>query len=328
MKATMPVTVEVPQHYVELDEQGARNYYRARQRKAFLEREVVKPFEEALREYTGFSDKKIPREATEVGLDLGETRFSMKCTPTAKRPSYETVLADLRNYLENAREPFNLGTLWAAWKPKGKNGLYIPLSAVEKRVESKQEEVESQGVKIEIVTEAVPENVLGDAQALPVPLNGASRELTESNARVYLGAKELLDLYKAIVSDFESALIGLTGYSNSKIPEETTNHWESLGEHLFRIPTIPYASTCYAKVMGGLTKEDDRPEKAGDWPLLREGSKARKLRKYDARKRRDRKPEDRLFVSVNGTISRIDQLTAEQTTQKVRQRPIEHYPLV
>jgi len=328
MKATMPVTVEVPQHYVELDEQGARNYYRARQRKAFLEREVIKPFEDALREHTGYSDENIPGEQTEVGLDLGEIRFSMKCTPATKRPSYETVLSDLRNYLENAREPFNLATAWSIWRPKGKNGLYIPLHAAECRVESKQNEVESRGVKIEIVTEAAPESVLGDAQALPVPLNRANKELTAGNARVYLGAQELLDLYKSIVSEFENALIGLTGYSNSNMPEETTNHWESLGEHLFRIPTIPYASTCYAKVMSGLTKEDDKPEKAGDWPLLRAGSKVRRLKKYDARKRRDGKPEDRLFISLDGAIERLDQLMTEHAAQKVRQRPIEHYPLV
>ena len=328
MKATMPVTVEVPQHYVQLDEQGARNYYMARQRKAFLEREVIKPFEAALREHTGYSDENIPREATEVGLDLGEIRFSMKCTPTTKRPSYEMVLSDLRNYLENAREPFSLAAAWSIWKPKGKNGLYIPLHAAESRVESKQNEVESRGVKIEIVTETAPESVLGDAQALPVPLNGASGKLTAGNARVYLGAQELLDLYKSIVSDFENALIGLTGYSNSNVPEETANHWESLGEHLFRIPTIPYASTCYAKVMGDLIKESEKPEKAGDWPLLRAGSRARKLKKYDARTRREGKPEDRLFISVDGAIERLDQLMAEHTEQKVRQRPIEHYPLV
>ena len=328
MKATMPVTVEVPEHYVQLDEQGAQNYYRARQRKALLEREVINPFENALRDYTGFSDENPPKEATEVGCDLGDARFVMKCIPTKKRPSYEAVFSDLRTYLENARESFNMAALWVAWRPKGKKGLYIPLHAVERKIEGKQNEVESEGVKIEIATEGAPESVLGDAKALPVPLNGSATVLNEGNARLYLGAKELAELYKTIISGFENALVGLTGYGSKHVPEETMHHWESLGGHLFHVPSIPYPSTSYGKVMSRLTNEDENVKKAGDLVLLRRGMKVARLRKYDARRRRAEKPEDRLFISVDGTLDCLEKIREEETKVKVRQKPIEHYPLV
>lgn len=314
----MPIKVKEIEPYSGLDEKGAENYYKAMHRRSFVKKEVIKPFEDELRAYTGLSDENIPNSENTVSCRLGDVEFSMVCTPTEKRPSYKDVFLNLRTYLDEIKTGYQDGI-----RRKGvitiKEEPYVSLLNVISRIAEKQEEVKRKGVKISIERTKIPE--LEKSSILAVPLG--SMDLTEKGARLYLKADMLEKNYKSVIKGFENSLVELTGYSNKNVPEETEHMWESLGGHLFHVKSIPYSSTSYGKIMKNLVREGKTAKTTGDLVLIENRADDHRLEKYSVRVR-DSVP----FVSVNGMFDRMDEIMEKETKLKVRQKPIEHYPLI
>ena len=321
MKPAMPVALEPVENYIGLDERGAENYYKALSRKGLAET-VTKSFECRLKDCTGFSDEHLPESDTEIEYNLGDISFRMLCSPTRKRPSYEAVFSDLKNYLEELRTGYENGI-----RRKGVLSIdgrpYVELSDITDRINMKRGEVTREGVKIGISEKTVPSGLFDDLYKVTIPLDFQDSQLTEGAARLYLKAEWLVNGYRAVINGFEKALIGLTGYGMENIPEETTHFWESFGRHLFHVPVIPYPSTSYGKVMKRLVGEGKTAKTTGDLVLIRNNADNSRLSKYAVRIR-----DGRHFVSLDGIMERITEIRDSETGMKVRQKPIEHYPLV
>ncbi|RLI97813.1 MAG: hypothetical protein DRO99_02390 [Candidatus Aenigmatarchaeota archaeon] len=321
MAKICPITVEALPVYSGLDGDNADNYYRAGQRNGLLSSEVIAPFSGALKGYTGYDDDNIPDRETEVACDLGDMRFLMKVTPTKKRPGYREVYDGLRGHLHATLSEYEAGK-----RPVGvitiEGEPYISAHDVLGRLSDARNTVTSEGVKIEIAeSPEMPDGV--DSVVLPLGMDMSS--LNEGNATRYMESLRLSEDYGAIISGFEDELIGLTGYDNDHPPGETEHMFRHIGGHVFHVKSIPYDSTSWGKVVSGLDKQPPKKkvENGGDLVLLTNDIHIPRLEAYRMRKR-----EGNHMVSLKGLLQRMDELVDENTSTKVRQKPITHYPIV
>jgi hypothetical protein len=56
--------------------------------------------EESLKKSTGFDDFNLPWESNEYNISLGGVTFQVKSIATTKRPSYNTAVDQMENYLQ------------------------------------------------------------------------------------------------------------------------------------------------------------------------------------------------------------------------------------
>jgi len=316
----IPITVAELPVYTGLDGANADNYYRAGERRAFLSAEVMHPFRDALRDETGYSDENIPEKAVEKPINVGSFTFVAQVTPTTKRPGYKDVFDELKGYLKAMLAEYKTGH-----RPQGILTLddepYISAVDVLKRLGKAKRKVTSTGISIELTDPDMPDA----PSSIVVPLGADLGKLSEGNAQRYLASKSMSERYKAVMDEFEDGLLGLTGFSDEHMPAATEDFYAQMGSHIFHVASVPYASTSYGKVVSCLDKEPGKrnPETGGDLVLATMGIDAPRLRVYDT-KRRD---EDCL-VKLKALLNRMDRLVEENTETKLRQRPINHYPVV
>lgn len=323
MKA-IPVNVNAMELYTALDERGAESYYTAKRRKYFLEREVTKKFEDSLRAYPGFSDENIPSGEVSRVCELGDISFTVKASPTTKRPGYEDVFNYAQEYLTELLRNAQDGTRMPGMVTI--DGMpYVSTELVLGKMEGKKEEILQSGCKIEIAEVDIPSSLRNEGiSTLAVPIGNGIAELNPAGAVLYLRARGLIEGYKAVISGFENELIALTGYGKDNIPEEPRDFWHQIGSHLFHVPNIPFRSPSYGKMVDRVSKRTERKAKTtGELVLLEMGREFPEMEKYRTRVRGG-KP----LVSVEGLLERMGEIKEECTQPNLKQRPIGHYPII
>lgn len=319
MKGIAPVTVTTVPEYRGLNGDAADNFYRAGQRAAFLKSEVITPFTDSLKAYTDFDDDNIPDEDTQIECHIGKGVFVLRATPTTKRPGYKDVFETVDGYLHNRMDEYK-----AAERPVGiltiDGEAYVSAEEILKMIGKEKRRATSKGVRIGI--EEGPEAEYVDS--LVVPLGLDMGELNEGNLGRYVQALGLLERYAKFISGFEEDLLGQTGFNDSHMPVETEHSYQQLGLHIFHVKTVPYQSTSFGKVVGGLDKNPPKKnvENGGDLSLVTHEIEIPRLGMLDPRIR-----DGEHMVKMRGLMKRMDNLVKEHTQTKIRQ-PIGHYPVV
>lgn len=320
MNAT-PITIEALPGYIELDDDSGDNYYKASQRKAFLSSEIINPFEDSLKEFTDYNDDNIPSSDMEVTCDIGDLRFVLNATPTKKRPGYKEVFEEIDGYLRTRLAEYNAGE-----RPVGiftiEGQPYISANEVLEAMGKQKRKVTSKGVKVSIARRP---DVGINGDSIVVPLGMDLYELTEGNAMRYLEALGMCQGYDDIISGFEQDLLGFTGFSNDNPPEQTEHMYRQVGRHIFHVKSVPYETISYGKVISGLDKKPGKKkvENGGDLTLVTNDIEVPRLGIYKTKIR-----EGDHLVRLKALIKRIDKLVEGNTETKVRQKPINHYPIV
>ncbi|MBN2042921.1 MAG: hypothetical protein JW754_03890 [Candidatus Aenigmarchaeota archaeon] len=316
-----PISVDALPEYTGLDGKNADTYYMAGQRSAFIYNEVIGPFEQSLKDSIGFSEDNMPGSKREIEKLVGDYGFQITVTPTTKRPGYKEVFSEVDGFLRT-----KLGSYSAGERPVGIITIdgepYISLGNVLSKIRDTKEQSLSKGVSISIAGKPdLPEDVF----SMVVPLGMDISELNEGNVQRYLEALKLSESYGCFISAFENDLIGMTGFSDENPPQQTENMYRRLGDHIFHVKSVPFNSTSWGKVIGGLDKKPPKrkTENGGDLTLIESAIEMPRLEIYGVRTR-EREP----LIRLNGIISRIDTLVGENTETKVRQKPINHYPIV
>ena len=315
-----PIIVGAVPGYRGLDDDSADNYYRASQRMAFLSSEIIGPFETGLKESTEYGDDNIPKDEVIVDRDIGQCGFKMKVTPTTKRPGYKDVFYDVQDYLQVKLSQYN-----ASERPVGVFTIdgepYISAFDVLDRIRESKERVMSKGVKIEITER--PD--FPDVDSMVLPLGMDFSELIEGNAGRYLEAFVMSARYGKFISEFENELIGPTGFSNDNPPDTTEHMYRQIGSHIFHVKSVPFESISYGNVVKGL---DGKPgkrnvEMGGDLVLVTNDIEIPRTEVLKPKKRDGDK-----VVRLNALLERICTLVEDNTQTKVRQKPLNHYPIV
>jgi len=315
----IPITVEALPAYHGLNGEDADNYYMANQRKAFLGAQVINPFSDALKEKTGYSDRKIPHKPLEKPIMIGDFRFVAQVTPTTKRPGYKEIFDELDGYLRARLAEYKAGN-----RPVGVFTIdgepYVSAHDVLRSLKKAKSRVTSEGVKIGITD---PEHN-GTPGSVVVPLGMDLEQLTEGNAARYLDAEFLSGEFAEFIEGFEGELLGLTGFGDGHPPSQTEHMYRQMGSHIFHVASVPYASTSYGKIVDTLDKEPGKnPEIGGDLVLVTMDVDIPRLKVYDPRRR-----DDDCLVKLKALLNRMDRLVEDNTETKLRQRPINHYPVV
>ncbi len=308
------ITVKKPQKFEKLDSAAAENYFRLREGGiSFLENEVIKPFDVALKEKTGFSDENIPKEATTKKLNLDGIVFSITSEPTTKRPSYGDLHEKLTTYLGIIEQEYNQGTR--------KEGVitidllpYISVENILSKILEWKDEVLDRGVKQTIKFKLPEEMENENLKSLAVGLVDYS-VINPANARTYVRAKMMKLDAAEIISDFEGKLKDQTGFSKENLPEQTENSWVQAGDYLFKIQSVPYPSISYGKIINELVKSSENPKLAGDLCLMLDGKEALLENIYEIRTRDDSK-----YISLRSMQGRISKLTEKNTENTLGQK--------
>jgi hypothetical protein len=315
-----PIVIEPVPEYSGLDGANADNYYRAGQRSALIDCEVIDPFQCSLKQCAGYGNGSVPDSEEEIPVNVGNYEFLLKATPATRRPGYKAVFQEMEQYLNTRMEEYKKGE-----RPVGvltiDNEPYIPSGDLLKRIRKARNRIISRDANVSISGMPEPPSV----QSMILPLGMDMAELCHGNAGRYLEALSLDQLYKEVVSSFEEDMIGLTGLNNDSPPDQTEHLYRRLGSHIFHVKSIPYESTNWGKALAGLDKDPPKrkPENGGDLTLIEMGLEISRLEIYRVRKRQGRN-----LVRLDGLISRMESLEKGFTKTKVRQRPIIHYPIV
>ncbi len=317
---TNPITIDALPPYGGLDGGNAENYYRAGQRLALVQNEVIIPFEDALKDMTGYNQGRIPHEEEKMNVHSGRYVFGLTATPTTKRPGYKELVEELGGFLENRLSQYKAGE-----RPVGVLTIgghpYIGVEDVLSRIKCSRDTVLSKGTKIAIVRRPA----LRAEAPLVIPLGMDLYELSDGNARRYLQAFGMCREYGEIISSFENDLLEEAGFTNDNPPQQTEHMYKAIGNHVFHVKTVPYESTSWGKMLEGLDKPipKKKTENAGDLTLIREGITHPRLEPYQTRKR-----EGQPMVRLEALTSRMEDLFLDNTETAIRQKPINHYPIV
>jgi len=321
MSDIAPITVEALPGYTGLDGDNADNYFRAGQRKALLCSEVINPFTDSLKDFTEYDDDNRPGSEIIKPCFIGGMKFEMKVTPTTKRPGYKEVFQEIYSHLRTRLAQYRAGE-----RPVGIMTIYaqpyVSANEILKMIKRTKKRVTSRGVKIAIEKQPdFPE----DVESVVVPLGMDFRELNSGNARRYLDASSLANDYAGLIKEFEEELLGLTGYGNGCVPDETEHMYRQVGSHIFHVKSIPVESTKYEKVISGLDAEPGKRkvENGGDLTLITNNIQIPRLDIYKANVR-----DGDHLVSLCGLLRRMNKLVKDSTATKVKQKPIMHYPVV
>lgn len=319
MKAN-PVLIEAVPEYTGLDGENADRYYRAGNRLAFLNTEVIEPYCSSLRATVPYDSENIPDKEEVIPVNFGEYGFLLRATPKNKRPGYKSVFEEIEGFILNRLDQYK-----EMERPVGIKTIdsepYICSGDVLSRLSDARKKVISRDVSISIAKQ--PD--IPDVSSMVVPLGMDMTELNQGNTSRYLEASGLSRLYSRFISGFEGDILGLTGFDNDNPPAETEHMYRRYGNHIFHLRTVPYESTDWGKVLSGLDKKPPKrnPEKGGDLVLVEYGLVAPWLQAYVPRKR-----DGKTFVRLEWLLSRMKHLKEFHTKTKVRQKPINHYPIV
>ena len=312
----------------ETGEIEAQKYYRADQRISLLKNLVIVPFRDALYKGTGHTDEKRPEEPVTVTYLEGTPHpIKVHVTPTEKRPPTKEVYQDLMFFLDEIERQYKSGI-----KRPGvltiDDKSYIQLDLVSSRIAAKKKEVTGVGISREIELPEISDNLLGSVERdVIICLDGRYGRVDHANLLDYTRAARKSDYFKKSVADpFERALKERTGWSKQNVPAESTENFDEVGNHIFRLLTIPSNTIEYNSVIETLVGEKTPSGKigksTGDFVRILDGIEDERTAKYETCVRKDKK-----LVSIQSLRARIAEVVKQQSDRPIRQ-PIEHYPLI
>tara|TARA_Y100000310_G_C20661808_1_gene805212 strand:+ start:569 stop:1546 length:978 start_codon:yes stop_codon:yes gene_type:complete len=320
------ITVHAIRRYSGLDETSVESYYHGQNNLIPLLRDVIiKPFEEQLKNTTGYNGENLPVGPQETEMELGPVTFTITSKQRTKRPKLADVYDGVHDFLGFIKESYESGV-----RRKGvvtmENAGFIALDVVTKKVAELYSDVHVPEVTHSIkYTDARGPPAEPNSVMVPIA-NGVS--LTPGDAVLYVNAKILSNAVKKNTIDpLDKALKAETGYSKSKVPDETEHKWTQVGHHLLRTQTVPEDTVSYGKIMDSLMKE--APQKitkrsvVGDLVRLRDNlplEDAEAMYQPTTKRRK-------LYISIDGALQRLDQLKDLHTIPSVNQS-VKHYPVV
>ncbi|HLD78661.1 MAG TPA: hypothetical protein VJB16_06555 [archaeon] len=299
---------------VELDPPGVERFYAARNRLGFLAKNVVDPFTDAVKRRPGYGDDNVPERPVDTEVLVGRDAFIVRAEPRVKRASASEIVAYAHHLFDEATDASEagkrrLGMLTIEGEP------YLRARDVLAALAEKRDEQTTVGATLKIASEPDP---LPAAEVL-VALDQRYGRLTPDTARTYRIASYALAVFGSVVKSFEGQLKERTGYSKESLPAETEEHWEPVGDHLFRVLSVPYPSPSYQAMVDALIAVPNGRKKVnGD--LVR-ASGLEPVPEVLALRVRD----GEAYLRLRGLQERLAQLEAEHTEPALRQN-IEHYP--
>ena len=293
-----------------LTEKGVKKYSHAKLSTVpFLKNQIIKPFEDALKEYTGYTDTNIPSEVKETEVECSTIpggRFIITTKPTTKRPGYGNLYTEIQNtFLQHSISGNSLIYI-KHFLDKIADFREIILSrGVEQKIAPDYEDIDK-GLE-----KAVVSIIKDPKEAIHIPAKGL----------MYLEAGIICANNSEYISDFEKALKEEAGIS--KELKEIRLVEKQIGDALFVMRGTPYESMQYGQICNTFIEE--LGVLCGEKPELpkTEKAKAKALAAYEEMNKKVSeiyplaKKDGRLSVPLENLVKRFEDLKKEFTKDDV-----------
>ena len=322
-----PIRVEKRQPFSGWNEESADNYFRAKNEIELLNKVVIQPFEQKLKQHTNYDSDNLPLEKDLIELNIGDHVFKVLNETRINKPKTSEVYNNLVKHLQFLESTHSEGI-----NRKGvftfNEEPYMGLEGVIDKIHNLKELVVKKGLKQSITHEG-PDNY---GEILMIPF-GNSLELNENGSSLYGHSKYLISVMKSeTVKPFEDLIKSQTHYNKDNVPEEMIEKPSQLGKHYFILKVIPEKTVKYTDILNSLVKQTKRVTKnTGELVLL----KLNEMDKIDEELESKvivnfYKPETKageIYISIPGTLERLDYLKSVNTNPSVNTR-LEHFPVV
>ena len=315
------ITVEATPNFTGLNKDSVQNYFKAKfSLLPLLKNRVINPFEELLKDYTGYSKNNLPNEVTETSLQLGDIDFTIKSEKRIKRPRLIEIYEGYLDYLEFLQDGHSKNI-----RRKGVRTFndrpYILLDEVFSKLDELRQIVTENEVKHSLKN-TFSEEYSG---SIVIPLSYKIM-LNESGALTYVHTKEIIkDISSNTVKNFEDCLKQQTGYHKNNPPKEMDTKWTQINNHLFQIQSIPEETVKYAGIVNDLLKENKKlAPSTGDLIRIRDGFE---LAEDTASLYQPKNFRKNMYVSIEGAMERLKGLKMQNTNTSLNQK-ISYYPAV
>ncbi len=308
------INVEKPQPFTGLNKESVDSYFRALQGgMAFLKNEVIKPFEAALKENTGFDNENRPAQETVTEKDLDGIVFTVTTKPTNKRPGYAEVFESLQRDLQVIEDEYAKGE-----RKKGvltiEDKAYLSVDFLVDKINGLQNEVKGAIVEQKISYD----NDVEIPAKIAVPIKNYGK-LEAGNGRVYVMAKMLVkEIEDETVKPFEAAVKESTGYNKDNMPAETDPSYMQIDECLVKVMSVPKSTTSYGQILNALVKgksaKGNVTKTTGDLIKIQEGAEDANTAAYEVKTRDGQK-----YISMEGLKRRISEIESENTSPSLTQ---------
>lgn len=227
----------VPMQFTALDEENARKYSAAKiSIIPFLKKQVIGPFEDALKIYSGCSNKKIPKSVEEIGLECSDVpggKFMIKTIPKIKKPSYKDIYEEMQRFFWKGYNPVNVEKFLHDIREFKES---ITEKSVNQEISPKHEDLNEKLDKIDV-------SIVQNSEDIMIPAKGL----------MYLRAARLCDNLSQYVSDFDDALRKSAGVDENLKEKRVIE--KQIGNILFVFRATPSESIKYGEIYGQLTEE-------------------------------------------------------------------------
>lgn len=173
------------------------------QNKKEVRKILINPFEEKIKQLTGFNDENIPSNVESVTLDVGQYPIEVTITPTTKRPQYQVVVQEFSNYINFLIEQKDEG-IRRKYVRTYNDEDYVANQIILDKLNNLVDESKAgkQGVSYKInIPEIATENELS------VSLNRNYASLTESNLLAYATALDIIKKGDSATKPFKGLLL-------------------------------------------------------------------------------------------------------------------------
>lgn len=311
------ITIKKPESIQGLDKNAADLWWRSKVSVLpLLESAILHPFEERLKEKTGFSEINRPATKVENEYLIDSIKFSVTTTPTTKKIEYEKLyhnLIDYLNYLKGEKE--RIGRIKGISLIEGE--IYLELDVILDKIQELQTTAKEgkEGIKQEVSfdEEKLP-NDIAMAERVTVDLDSEIHPDIPGNGRIYVLASKIESYYNDIVERFEGYLKERTGYSKDKIPDETKRiKILDIPDYMFFINVIPYDSPSYSGIIKSLTYETNKLTSKTGILVRAKMNPDDPMTKGIAKKK-----NEKIFVAIDRLLGVIDDIRKENTEKKVK----------
>tara|TARA_Y100000310_G_scaffold345531_1_gene466072 strand:+ start:7025 stop:7990 length:966 start_codon:yes stop_codon:yes gene_type:complete len=309
------VTVGMLPEFSGANVESAEAYFRAKHTiLPLLNHRVIDPFEKLLRKDTGYDKDNLPSGEVEHTVDCVDLEFVVVSSRKVKRPKIKEVYTGTVDYLKFVKEGYAEGI-----QRKGvltfDDKAYLELGDLLGKIDSLQKSVLTDDLKQSITR---PDWAYDDGDVV-IPLVD-KLGLNDNDARLYLNALGLEKVLKdKTVKPFDDYLKTQTGYHKDNVPKEVESKLMQINQDLFEVQTIPEKTVKYKEIMKDLvkpapTKVTSR-SRIGELIRVRDNIPFEKAVVYDPRQ-----SKGSTYVSVEGSLLRLDELKKKHTNPSVNQK--------
>jgi hypothetical protein len=298
-----------------LNKESARNYFHAKLQSApILKRCVVAPFENLLRETTGYTDENLPAGKQVTQMTHGPVSLTIESETGVKRPRLQAVYVGIVGFLNFVTDDHQEGISRRGVRTIG-GTPYIALEQVIGKIDELRA-----GVTTNQVKHSVKHTYEGGYPNTPLVVTlDADMRLCEADAVLYAHAVHLSKgLGKDQIKVFEDLLKSQTGYDKENVPEKTEEKWIQVGKHQFAVRSVREETPKYSDVLADLTKpiptKITSRSKMGELMMVQAGINFPENEAYGKITL-----EGKSYVSIDGVKKRLVALKELHTNPSVNQ---------